>query len=72
MFAVVLLLLLFIQGAKAPGGGNGDGAIRCVYLTNGARLSGFTLTNGATRSVGDSEREYHGGGLCIGSSPHCS
>ena len=53
-----------IQGAKAPGGGNGDGAIRCVHLSDGATLSGLTLTNGATRgSWDDYHREDGGGGV---------
>ena len=50
-----------IQGAAAPGGGNGDGAIRCAYVGANGLLSGFRLTNGHTRTSGD-WREYSGGG----------
>jgi PKD repeat protein len=54
-----------IRGYQVPGTTNGDGAVRCVYLSGEGALSGFTLTNGATRAdvfpfMPDDER---GGGV---------
>lgn len=37
--------------------------IRCAYLTNGAVLSGFTLSHGAAAFTGDIFREQSGGGV---------
>jgi hypothetical protein len=56
-----------IVGAQAPAGGNGDAAVRCVYLADNVSLSGFTLTNGATRARFD-EHEGKGGAIWCSSS----
>ncbi len=50
----------FIVGA----GPKGDAAIRGVYLGDHAVLSGFTVTNGYTRTSGSMEDQCGGGGWC--------
>ena len=64
-----------IEGWQVPGKTNGDSAIRCVYLTNGATLSGFTLTNGATRIYDDfinhTTDQNCGGGVWCASTTAC-
>ena len=56
-------VLTTIRGSEAPGGGNGAGAIRCVYMTDGTVLAGFTLAHGHTRIDGDLAEEQSGGGV---------
>jgi len=60
-----------IQGAWDPVSGNGPDAVRCAYIMDGARLMGFTLTNGATLATGDAgwggPQESGGGIYCTSS-----
>jgi hypothetical protein len=60
-----------IRGYQVPGSINGDGAMRCAYLTNGAILAGFTLTGGGTRITGDEVRERSGGGILCETNDSC-
>ena len=52
-----------IKGYQAPGTINAHSAVRCAYLTNGATLIGFTLTNGATRAVGPDNTDQAGAAI---------
>jgi hypothetical protein len=52
-----------IQGYQMPGTTNGDSAVRCVYMTNGTSLFGFTLTGGATRAIANGMADGNGGGI---------
>jgi hypothetical protein len=70
---VVINKAVAVQSVNGPavtmirGGGiaYSDSAVRCVYLTNGAALAGFTIMNGSTRSVswGTVTPENCGGGV---------
>jgi parallel beta-helix repeat protein len=52
-----------IVGYRVANTTNGVAALRCVYLTNGAVLVGFTLTNGATQTTGDVTKQMSGGAV---------
>lgn len=55
--------MTIIRGYQVPGTTKGDGAVRCVYMTNGVMLVGFTLTNGATHTSGNWYTNQSGGGI---------
>ncbi len=46
-------LVTTIAGYQIPGDITGDGTVRCVYMANGAALTGFTITQGSTLTGGN-------------------
>lgn len=54
-----------IQGAWNATSTNGPGAVRCVWITNSAILSGFTICGGATREASASGFASDGGGVLV-------
>src|SRR5450756_1117687 len=68
---VVINKAVTVQSVNGPAAaviqGNpliGDSAVRCVYMTNGATLCGFTITNGATREFPANFEDSGGGVWC--------
>lgn len=59
-----------IRGFQVPGTILGVNAIRGVYLTNGATLNGFTVTNCATSAGGQFEDIVGGGIFCVSTNAH--
>lgn len=56
--------LTIIQGYQIQTGDtNYNRNIRCVYMTNGAVLNGFTITGGATYALGSLNAQLSGGGV---------
>ncbi len=69
---VVINKAITVQSVNGPNstrisgvGPWGDGAIRCVDLGSGARLSGFTLSGGATRTAGNNANDVSSGGVLV-------
>ena len=61
--AVIVASLNGPENAWIVGNGPaGEAAVRCAYVGAGARLVGFTLTNGHTRTSGDVLAAQSGGG----------
>jgi parallel beta-helix repeat protein len=55
--------LTLIRGSQVAGTTNGEGAVRCVFMSGASRLTGFTVTGGATRDAGNVALEQMGGGV---------
>lgn len=55
--------LISLSGAQYTAIAGAYSGIRCVYMTNGASMIGFTLTNGGARFSGDSLTNQNGGGV---------
>ena len=53
-----------IIGEESPGGGSGVGAVRCIYMTEGA-VYGFTVSNGFTHIGGIDYPINSGGGIWL-------
>ena len=69
---VVAVVAVTIESVSGPEvtmivgqGPLGTNAVRCVYLEGGAVLSGFTLTNGYTRTTGNTWLDRDGGGAYL-------
>lgn len=59
-------LVTSIVGQFDPNtGGAGSNAVRCVFISGGGRLYGFTLTNGAALTVPNDINTISGGGLFL-------
>ena len=66
---VAVTIPVTIQSVNGPGATSIAGSqvfnsvVRCVFLTDGASLAGFTLTNGGTLSVGSATNDRIGAGV---------
>lgn len=65
--AVTVVSVAGAGAATIRGGGSGDGdAVRCAYLVEGARMTGFTLADGRVHTNGTELVDTFGGGAFVG------
>jgi hypothetical protein len=54
-----------IVGKYGTWSGYDPDSVRCVFMTEGSRLIGFTITNGSTMALGETEVDECGGGVWL-------